>query len=84
MVVACRLSEMITGFNETERVAALLQRYGLPVSADVDKAEVFNVLKMDKKKDSASMNYVLLSKIGEGVTRQIPMDELWKMIEQCK
>jgi 3-dehydroquinate synthase len=84
MVVACRLSEMITGFNETERVAALLQRYGLPVSADVDKAEVFNVLKMDKKKDSASMNYVLLSKIGEGVTRPIPMDELWKMIEQCK
>jgi 3-dehydroquinate synthase len=84
MVVACRLSELITGFSETGRVIDLLAKYGLPVSADVDKREIFNVLKMDKKKDSASMNYVLLNKIGEGVVRQIPMDELWKMIEQCK
>jgi 3-dehydroquinate synthetase len=50
----------------------------------VDKREVFNVLKMDKKKDSDSMNYVLLNNFGEGVIHKIPMDELWKMIEQCK
>lgn len=84
MVLACRLSEAATGFDQTDRVINLLKRYGLPVSADVDKREVFNILKMDKKKDSASMNYVLLNKIGEGVIHKIPMDELWKMIEQCK
>jgi 3-dehydroquinate synthase len=84
MVLACRLSEAITGFNQTGRVINLLKSYGLPVSADVDKREVFNVLKMDKKKDSDSMNYVLLNNIGEGVIHKIPMDELWKMIEQCK
>jgi 3-dehydroquinate synthase len=84
MVLACKLSEVITGFNQTDRVMALLGKYGLPVSANVDKKEVFNILKMDKKKDSASMNYVLLNNIGEGVIHKIPMDELWKMIEQCK
>jgi 3-dehydroquinate synthase len=84
MVLACRLSELITGFSETDRLIALLKQYGLPVSAEVNKKEVFDVLKMDKKKDSNSMNYVLLNNIGEGVIHKIPMDELWKMIEQCK
>jgi 3-dehydroquinate synthase len=84
MVMACRLSEKIKGFKETDRVIALLKKYGLPVAAEADTKEVFKVLKMDKKKDSGAMNYILLNNIGEAVVHRISIDELEKMIEQCK
>jgi hypothetical protein len=35
---------------------------------------------MDKKKESASMNYVLLNSIGEAVVKKIPIAELENMI----
>lgn len=82
MAMACRLSEKLTGFKQSGRVVELLQQYGLPVSAEADKKEVFNILKMDKKKDNTSMNYILLKNIGEAVIKKIPLAELEKLIEQ--
>ena len=84
MVMACRLSEKINGFKETDRVIALLKKYGLPVAAEADTKEVFKVLKMDKKKDSGAMNYILLNNIGDAAVHRISIDKLEKMIEQCK
>jgi 3-dehydroquinate synthase len=78
--MACRLSEKLNGFRQTERVIQLLTKYGLPVSAEVDKKETFELLKMDKKKDNASMNYVLLNDIGKAVVKSIPLDQLEKLI----
>jgi 3-dehydroquinate synthase len=80
MVMACRLSEKLCGFKHTQRVKDMLEKYGLPVSAEVDRKDVFQVLKMDKKKDSTSMNYVLLKDIGTAIVKKIPLDELEKMI----
>jgi 3-dehydroquinate synthase len=80
MVMACRLSEKLTGFRQTERVIKVLKQYGLPVSLEVNKKKVFEVLKMDKKKDAASMNYVLLNDIGKAVVKNIPMNELEELI----
>lgn len=80
MVMACRISEKLLGFKQTGRVIKVLQQYGLPVSNEVNKKEVFEVLKMDKKKDTASMNYVLLNNIGKAVVKNIPMNELEELI----
>lgn len=80
MVMACRLSQKINGFKQTNRVTDLIENYGLPVSAEVDKKEIFGILKMDKKKENASMNYVLLKDIGKAVVKNIPLSELEKMI----
>jgi 3-dehydroquinate synthase len=80
MVMACRLSEKLTGFNQSHRITDLLKKYGLPVHADVNKKEIFEVLKMDKKKDRSSMNYVLLNDIGVAIIRPIPFDELENLI----
>ena len=80
MVMACRLSEKLTGFKHTARVIALLEKYGLPTQASVDKKEIFKVLKMDKKKDKATMHYVLLNTIGKAVVKIIPLDELQNLI----
>ena len=80
MMMACKLSEQLTGFTGTERVKSLIEQYDLPVALDVNKQEALEVLKMDKKKDTASMNYVLLEDIGKAVVMNIPMEKLEQLI----
>lgn len=76
MVVAARLSEKLTGFRDTQKLINVLLKYGLPAAADYDKEKAFSILEMDKKKAKNNMNYVLLNKIGDGVVKPIPLDEL--------
>ncbi|MFL5811707.1 MAG: 3-dehydroquinate synthase [Flavisolibacter sp.] len=78
MAYASRLSKKLLGFKEPERVVALLDRYYLPTHAAFDKDKVINVLKMDKKKIKDSINYILLERIGKGVIRQIPIEQLYQ------
>jgi len=82
MGAACRISEQLTGFRETDRVVKVLEQYGLPVFAEFDRKKAFTVLKMDKKREQAAMNYVLLQKIGKGTVQAIPMDQLQQLINQ--
>jgi len=80
MTYACHIAEQLTGFKQTARVVALISKYGLPTYTEFDKAKAFSILQKDKKKVSTSMNYVLLEKIGRGVVRSIPMNELESII----
>ena len=82
MTYACHISEKLTAFKQTERVVALLSKYGLPTYTKFDKAKVFDILQKDKKKVNTSMNYVLLEKIGKGVVKQIPLKELESIINK--
>ena len=82
MTAACHISESLTGFKETERVVKVLDRYGLPTYAEYDTKEALAVLKMDKKREKGTMNYVLLEKIGKGVVQGIPVTELEKLISE--
>ena len=77
---ACHISEQLTGFKQTARVVALLSKYGLPTYAEFDKAKAFDILQKDKKKVSTTMNYVLLEKIGKGVVKNIPLNQLESII----
>jgi 3-dehydroquinate synthase len=81
MVAACMISEELVGFRETDRVMAVLKRYGLPTLAEFDPKEVMNVLRRDKKKVKETMNYVLLKKLGEGIVKPIPIGELEKLLQ---
>lgn len=78
---ACHISERLTGFKQTERVVNVLENYKLPTYASFNKQKVFNVLKMDKKRERKEMNYVLLEKIGKGVVRSISLKQLEKIIQ---
>jgi 3-dehydroquinate synthase len=82
MTYACAISKQMTGFKETERVVRVLERYGLPTYAKFDKQKVYNVLKMDKKREQKEISYVLLEKIGKGVIETISLDKLEKIIQQ--
>lgn len=82
MTAACNISQKLAGFKESERVIEVLDQYGLPTLADFDKAKAFEVLKMDKKREKKEMNFILLEKIGKGVVRSIPMNELEEIIKE--
>jgi 3-dehydroquinate synthase len=82
MTYACHISHQITGFKETERVVSVLEKYGLPTYAAFDKQKVFDVLKMDKKRERKEMNYILLEKIGKAVIKTIPLSQLEKFIQE--
>jgi 3-dehydroquinate synthase len=82
MTYACHISEQLTGFKQTDRVVSVLEKYHLPTYASFNKQKVFNVLKMDKKRERKGMNYVLLEKIGMGVVKSISLKQLEKFIQE--
>lgn len=82
MAYACIISEQICGFRETERVIETLNKYNLPTVLDFDKQKVFDVMKMDKKRERKELNYILLEKIGKGVVKQIPLKALEQIISK--
>jgi 3-dehydroquinate synthase len=81
MTYACHISEQLTGFKQTEKVVSVLERYNLPTYASFNKQKVFDVLKMDKKRERKEMNYVLLERIGKGVVKSISLKQLEKLIQ---
>ena len=82
MTYASIISQKVLGFKEPGRMANLLSKYDLPTYADFDKQKVFDVLKMDKKRERKEMNYVMLEKIGKGVVRPIPLKQLEEIIQE--
>ncbi|MBK9463550.1 MAG: 3-dehydroquinate synthase [Chitinophagaceae bacterium] len=80
MTYACHISEQLAGFKQTEKVVSVLEKYNLPTYASFNKQKVFDVLKMDKKRERKEMNYVLLEKIGRGVVKSISLKQLEKII----
>lgn len=73
---AARISKQLTGFKQTDRLVKVLEQYGLPSSMPFDKQKTFAAFKMDKKRERKSINYILLERIGKGVIKSIPLDEL--------
>ena len=75
LVAAAKLSVKLgAGFSssETERVVALLQKFGLPSSfAGADADAVFRAMVMDKKRMQSEARFVLMQKIGAAVLREV-------------
>jgi 3-dehydroquinate synthase len=82
MGVACRFSEELNGFNETDRVQQLLKKYGLPPQFQFDLEQTLNILTSDKKKESSSINYILLKKIGKAVIQSMPLAEIKSLLSK--
>ena len=80
MAYACQLSNKLTGFAQSGRVVKVIEQYNLPTTLTFDRQKVFDVLKMDKKRVRKEMNYVLLEKIGKGIVKPIPLQQLEKMV----
>jgi 3-dehydroquinate synthase len=82
MAYASGISARLNGFMEAGRVKKVLEQFDLPVFMDFEKEKVFNVMKMDKKREKKDMNFVMLSRIGRGVVKTVPVDQLEKIINE--
>ena len=62
MMIACKMSEKHSGLPQTisARLEKLLNRYNLPSSYQLRVDDLMQVLKMDKKRTAASIDYILL------------------------
>lgn len=83
IVAACNLSEKINGlhFEDVRRVVKLLAKYHLPVDIETDYTKVFDVLKLDKKREDNKMHFVLLNRIGDAEAKPVNMDFLQENIK---
>lgn len=79
---ACKISEKLTGFKETERVTRLLKQYGLPPQFEFDKERAFDILLKDKKKAGQQFSFILLKKIGKGEIRSLSLEDLHTLFQQ--
>lgn len=82
MVYAGIISKQLLKFKQTDAVIEVLAKYGLPTQMDFDKAQAIEVLKMDKKREKSTINYILLERIGKGVIKQLPLSEVETIIQQ--
>ncbi|MEP7231750.1 MAG: 3-dehydroquinate synthase [Ginsengibacter sp.] len=83
MVAACRISEKINQFPESEssKVIGLLQKYELPVSFESDKEKTWEILQHDKKKSGNNMNFIVLDQLGKASIQPIQMERLHKIFK---
>lgn len=81
MTYASVISERLLGFRNANRVARVLLEYELPTFTKFDKQKVFDVLKMDKKRERKDIHYVLLERVGKGVIKTIPLKQLEKIFQ---
>lgn len=82
MMAACEISTSINNFPvaDVKKIKTLLEKYHLPTQYDFDKDKIWEVLKMDKKRDNNSMNFILLNTIGHAIIQPIAMSELENLI----
>ena len=66
--------------KDSNRLADLLYKYGLPVRLNFDSNEVLETLRMDKKREGDFIYFVLLSEIGKAYVEEIAIQELEALI----
>ena len=82
MTYAAILSQQINGFADTEQLVSLLSKYGLPTFAKFNTRKAFKILRMDKKKDSKGIQYILLERIGKAGIQPLSFDFLQEILSK--
>jgi 3-dehydroquinate synthase len=78
MVLASELAvkKKTLAVKDSQRIADLLDKYGLPVRLEFDCTAVLETLKMDKKREGDLIYFVLLNAIGNAYVEEISIQEL--------
>jgi 3-dehydroquinate synthase len=84
MVAAARFSEKLMNYPtaQTIRLIKLISDYQLPVAFTSDKEAVFDIFKLDKKREKDVIHFVLLEQTGKATTMPIPIAELKLLLQE--
>ncbi|MFZ4057412.1 MAG: 3-dehydroquinate synthase [Ferruginibacter sp.] len=82
MVAAASIAEEIANFSsdEKQQLIQLLQQYKLPIQHNVDIEKLFQILRMDKKRQKDAVHFILLEQIGKAVIQSIPLVQLEQLL----
>jgi 3-dehydroquinate synthase len=83
MVFAANLSvhRNLLSRADAERIRRLLQTLELPTAVGIDKDNVIDAVRKDKKREGRGIHFVLLNGIGNAVVQDIPIKELEEVIK---
>ena len=78
MVLLTRRSEKLalTESGVADRIAALLQKFHLPVTVDMQQEDFLQAIALDKKKRGSHLTLILLKNIGESILQKVEFSEL--------
>ena len=78
MVLLTRQSEKLglTEYETADRIAALLQKFQLPVNVQMRQDEFLRAIALDKKKRGSRLTLVLLKRIGESFLQKAEFGEM--------
>lgn len=82
MVLASKLSTKLNLIQEKDflRVRKLLENLKLPTAVNLEMAEIFKIMKQDKKREGDTLHLVLLKNIGNAIIKQVSLKQLEEMI----
>ena len=84
MVAASALSEK-KGYLSTEekkRIEALLKKFQLPTSVQIDGKRLLDAVRKDKKREGEEIHFVLLQGIGTAVVEKVSLNELETLVSE--
>jgi 3-dehydroquinate synthase len=86
MVLASELAvrKEALAVKDAQRLAGLLENYGLPVQLGFDCHAVLESIKMDKKREGDHIYFVLLNEIGNAFIDEIAIQELEALVGKQK
>lgn len=84
MVVACKISEQLLRFRDTEKIKRLIEQYHLPATIEYMPATVLPLMAADKKRFSDQMDYILLENIGRALIHKIAIDDLSNILQEIR
>ncbi len=67
--------------TDCNRLIALLEKFGLPISTDRTATELYRSALSDKKRSGGTVNLILPRSIGHCILQKTPVDQLEKFIE---
>ncbi len=80
LAYASKISEVILGFDETDRIMGILELFGLPTKLPVKPYRLIDLMKLDKKNWRGKITLVLMRKIEEPVIKEFTEGEIRKVI----
>lgn len=66
----------MTAKGSAERIKSVLEKYNLPLTAGVEKAQLLDTMARDKKKNGNSITLIILQQIGEGVLQKVDWQQV--------
>lgn len=78
MVLLTRQAEKLglTEQGTADRIAALLQKFQLPISVDMRQEDFLQAIALDKKKRGSYLTLILLKRIGDSFLQKVAFSEL--------